>query len=274
MQKGWISIHRSLIAWEWFQRPEMVQIWIYLLLKANHAPAQWQGIEIKRGQLVSGRKTIAKETGLTEQTVRTCLDRLKKSGEINTQVTNRYTVITICNYVIYQDEDLKANQQVTSQKPKINQPIIKKSTNLKSPGITDKKGITEINPEKSTNLNWKNQPAKTEKSTTNNNDINNKNIDNDFLKVKNLFPLRLQPKDEKELNQWKKDYQKLIDLNFSHSEIIEVLTYVRNDEFWKTKVLNIAKLKNKNRDGIRHIDLFIEQAIHEEKPNTIKDWGK
>ena len=32
---GWIKIHRKLLEWEWADDPNMVALWIHLLLNAN-----------------------------------------------------------------------------------------------------------------------------------------------------------------------------------------------------------------------------------------------
>ena len=52
---GYVKVFRSFLDWEWFQKPEMVQLWLYLLLKANHREKEWQGRTIRRGQLFAGR---------------------------------------------------------------------------------------------------------------------------------------------------------------------------------------------------------------------------
>ena len=48
---GYIQLHRKLLEWEWFQKPEMVVVFLTLLLLANHQDGNWQGHEVKRGQL-------------------------------------------------------------------------------------------------------------------------------------------------------------------------------------------------------------------------------
>lgn len=98
---GWIKLHRDFIAWEWFDKPEMVQLYIYLLMSANHAPQKWQGREIKRGEVVTSVGRIAVATGLSVQTIRTCVARLKSTGEITSESTSRYTIIKVCKYDTY-----------------------------------------------------------------------------------------------------------------------------------------------------------------------------
>ena len=115
MNEGWIKILRKFLDWEWFQKPEMVQLFIYLLLKANYEQKQWQGITILPGQLVTSRTKICSETKLSEQTVRTCIKRLISTNEITYKSTNRYILITICKYESYQLENEFINQQNNQQ---------------------------------------------------------------------------------------------------------------------------------------------------------------
>lgn len=120
--EGWIKLLRRFLDWEWFQKPEMVQLFIYLLLKVNYAPTKWQGIDLKAGQVAISKSKIITETGLTEQVIKTCLKRLISTNEITVESTNRYSIITICNYDNYQFGDYIYNQQN-------NQPINQQPTN-------------------------------------------------------------------------------------------------------------------------------------------------
>ena len=108
--KGWVKIHRSFLTWEWFDKPEMVQLFVYLLLKANHDAKEWHGIVIERGQIVTSVARIAAETRLSAQVVRTCINRLKSTNEITSTSTNKYTIITICKYDTYQETDNESNE--------------------------------------------------------------------------------------------------------------------------------------------------------------------
>lgn len=113
--KGWVKIHRSFLTWEWFDKPEMVQLFVYLLLKANHDAKEWHGIVIERGQIVTSVARIAAETRLSAQVVRTCINRLKSTNEITSTSTNKYTIITICKYDAYQESEVDANEQNNEQ---------------------------------------------------------------------------------------------------------------------------------------------------------------
>lgn len=112
-------MYRQFLDWEWFRKPEMVQLFLYLLLNANAADTMWQGVRIRRGQLLRGSQRITADTGLTRQQIRTCLNRLEKTGEITREIvrnsTDQGTLITICEYERYQEA--ATNQQPTSNRP-------------------------------------------------------------------------------------------------------------------------------------------------------------
>lgn len=125
MEGTFIKLDRKILNWEWFDDPIMFKFFVYLLLKANHKNRYWQGVEIKKGQLITSRLKLALALNLTERQIRTCINRLKMTNEITIETTNRFTVITICKYVIYQSgkniydqpDDQPDDQPTTSQRP-------------------------------------------------------------------------------------------------------------------------------------------------------------
>ena len=135
--EGWIKLYRKLSEWEWFNISEMVHLFIYLLLNANHEKGEWRGIIVERGQIITGRNTLTEKTGITQQTIRTCLNRLKSTNEITITSTNKYSIITICNYESYQgcvngsNQQINQlpNQQLTSNQPATNQQLTTNNNN-------------------------------------------------------------------------------------------------------------------------------------------------
>lgn len=112
---GYIKLHKVFLEWEWAQDCKMVQIFIRCLLKANYKDQTWKGQIIPRGSFVSSISNLSQETGLSFQQVRTCLDKLKATGEITTKSTNKNTLITIVKYGDYQDFYLDDNKQTNNQ---------------------------------------------------------------------------------------------------------------------------------------------------------------
>ena len=109
---GWVKIHRSIKDWEWYKTPHMAHLYQHLILMANHEPKKWQGKVVTRGQFVTGLPTLSKQTGISVQSIRTCLERLKSTGEITNTSTNKGRLITICNYDSYQEQGETANRQI------------------------------------------------------------------------------------------------------------------------------------------------------------------
>ena len=117
--EGWIKIHKRFLDWEWFQEDGMVRLFLNLILRANFQPRKWKGIVIERGQLITGRKQLSIETGLSERTIRTCLQRLEDTGEILRKTTNKFSIINICNYDTYQLDCFTNDQQTTNKRPQM-----------------------------------------------------------------------------------------------------------------------------------------------------------
>lgn len=112
---GFIVLHRKMNKWEWAQKPLTLALFIHLILNANHKDQEWQGITVKRGQIITGRKKLAENTGLSERQVRTALNHLKATKEVTITTTKKYSIISITNYNKYQDYDQQnANKRPTS----------------------------------------------------------------------------------------------------------------------------------------------------------------
>jgi len=123
--EGWIKLYRVLKEWEWYKDSHMVHLFIHLLLSANRQDGKWRGIEVKRGQLITGRIELSNETGISQRSIRTCIERLKSTNELTIKTTNKYSIITICKYEDYQSEKQTDDQQydnpLTNNRPTIDQ---------------------------------------------------------------------------------------------------------------------------------------------------------
>ncbi len=121
--EGWIKLHRKLLDWEWHDDPNTLSLFIHLLLKANHKGKRWRGQLVESGQVITGRRSLSKATGLSEQSVRTSLEKLKSTREVTIKSTNRFSIITIVKWGDYQAKKSESTSKSTSQTPTSNQQV-------------------------------------------------------------------------------------------------------------------------------------------------------
>lgn len=120
MRGGYIKLHRKFTKWEWYSDPNTARVFLHLLLTASWEESKYHGYKIKPGQVVTGRKKLAKELKLSEQSIRTALDHLKSTNEITIKSTNKFSIITVVNWRKYQLGNLNqpanqpSNQQTTN----------------------------------------------------------------------------------------------------------------------------------------------------------------
>lgn len=80
-------------------------------------------VTLKRGQLLTGRKALSTTSGISENIVRSILNQFEINQQITIQKTNRYSIITVLNYDIYQgDNQPNTNQSPTEHQPATSQP--------------------------------------------------------------------------------------------------------------------------------------------------------
>ena len=118
--EGWISLHRKMVTWEWYNDPNTLRLFLHCLLKANHTDKKWRGIDIERGSFVTSYGKLSKELELSVQNIRTSIANLKLTGELTSKSTSKNTVIKVVNYGLHQTANKQTNKQVTSNQQATN----------------------------------------------------------------------------------------------------------------------------------------------------------
>jgi|9_EtaG_2_1085328.scaffolds.fasta_scaffold01980_4 hypothetical protein len=111
--KGFIRLHRQMLAWEWYKNPISSRVFIHLLLTANTKDTNCKGVTIKRGQTVTGRAFLSEALGLSVSNIRTALKNLENSKEIKVESNTRGTVITVLNFDKYQIDETEQKEVKT-----------------------------------------------------------------------------------------------------------------------------------------------------------------
>lgn len=112
---GWICLHRQVMEWEWYTDANTVRLFIHLLLKANHTNKQWRGVEVNRGSFITSYSHLSSELNLSVKQIRVSMDKLKRTGEVASRATSKYSVITVLNYDLYQSEGKQKGDQGASE---------------------------------------------------------------------------------------------------------------------------------------------------------------
>lgn len=100
--------------WRWYRDTYTKCLFLHLLLTANYKDAPYKRITVRRGQVLTSISRLSRELDIPEITVRRKLDNLKSTGEVVTETTNKWTIITICNYESYQGSQ-KTNERTNEQ---------------------------------------------------------------------------------------------------------------------------------------------------------------
>lgn len=110
------KMYRSIENWEWYKDTNTKSLFFHLILKANWKDSRFMGYEIPRGSLVTSLESLSSQTGLSVRNIRTSLKKLKETGEILIKTTNKFTMINVVNYKVFQDENSKSDKQLTNKR--------------------------------------------------------------------------------------------------------------------------------------------------------------
>lgn len=114
--KGFALLHRKIQETEFYRKDsQAVHLWVHLIMSANYTEAavktEYGVIQLQRGQFITGRNTLAAETGIEPNRIQYLLKKFKKLGMIETASPGKFTVITISKYAEYQGEIVPEDSQ-------------------------------------------------------------------------------------------------------------------------------------------------------------------
>ena len=98
----------------------------WLVMNANITESEWNGITVKRGQVVTSLSKLSEGVQQSLQQTRNTLDNIVNNKEVTKTATKTYTIITICNFDNYvglnfydnKEENKEATQRATQRATK------------------------------------------------------------------------------------------------------------------------------------------------------------
>ena len=106
--RDYVHLHRKIVASWVFEDPRRLQLFIFLLAKAD-----------ERGRAEVSVNDYAKKYGLDRSWLRRCINEMYERGIIDQQTTNKRTIVTLCKYEDYNtltnEECAKSDQQTTNK---------------------------------------------------------------------------------------------------------------------------------------------------------------
>ncbi len=304
---SWIKLYRRILDnIVVCKDTESFAIWCYLLLKAAHRPCQaYNGgklIDLKPGQLVTGRKVIAEQFNISESKVQRVLKLLEGEQLIEQQTNSRNRLITILNWERYQKTEHQSEQVVNNKRTTTEQQMNNKMNNKinleteRFKGLEDDE-LKELNIKKNAGEIQKGQKVNTIQEYKNkelkNNNINNirykfaAEFDNPIfeltkylikLMIRNNSRAKVPEPETKRFDNWCIEIDRMNRIDgYSLEEIKNLIEFSQNHSFWSTNILSTKKLREKSGTLTLQMknNVTIKKQIgdsFEEKINRMKDW--
>lgn len=120
--KGWVKLWRDQFNnWVSDRKPWCDgYAWCYLYSRANHKKRivnfRNQYIEVERGQLLTSKLKLQRIFGWSYKRTTAYLKALEKDKMCTIRTTNRYIIITIVNYDLYQSKEEQGIEQKGEQR--------------------------------------------------------------------------------------------------------------------------------------------------------------
>ena len=135
---GWYKMHRKIIESPIFNNPNALRMWVWMLAKASHKQHSMmvgnQEITLSPGQFVFGRAKAAAELSIPKSTAYDMLKAIEKMGMIQVKSGNKFSVVTIVNWGLYQGADAftsATNRQQADNKSATNRQQADTNNNVK-----------------------------------------------------------------------------------------------------------------------------------------------
>jgi hypothetical protein len=153
--QGWIKLHRKIIDSPIYCDPLLLKLWMLCLIKATHKEYEQlignQVVHLKPGQFVTGRQSLSEEFNrgmkpsqkVAESTLWRWLNNFEKWQKVNIKKTNKYSVITILNWDVYQESEQQVNNKWTSNEQQMDtNKNVKNLKNVKNVDVVEEQSIS------------------------------------------------------------------------------------------------------------------------------------
>jgi biotin operon repressor len=256
MDQGYVKIWRKSLKSGLMKNPNLWMFWSWCLLNASWKEHQtlvgYQIVDLKPGQLLFSRSQASQTLGMSEKTIRTCLDALKKMGSVAVKSASKYSIISILNWDVYQDQDAVCGpargQQAASKGPASGQQKASKGPALIMK--TNKVNKERIYPSSGINAGDDNSGREGEKLWVNSEELTPKEsvskkepYPGPFLEFWNAYPKKVGKGDAYSA------YKKIKSPRPGLSEILTSIKAHKKTDQWKTKTFipNPATFLNQRR---------------------------
>jgi Txe/YoeB family toxin of Txe-Axe toxin-antitoxin module len=228
---GWVKVYRQLLDKPiWLKStPEQKSILITLLLMVNHQQKEWEWegrpYSVESGQVITSLESIAQKCGkgISIQNVRTALIRFEKFGFLTNESTNKNRLITINNWLIYQDKEEVLTNNSTDEQQAVNKQL-----------TTNKNDKERKNEKENKRLSQHKSKIYDEESI---------HFQLSLMLLKNIRKNNAQFK-EPNLEKWSDDFRLMMERdNRTKEQIAYLIDWCQKDSFWKSIILSPAKLR-------------------------------
>ena len=101
--QGLVFLHRKVRELPFYKTDsEAVHLWIHLIMEVNSADGmvttEFGEYPVSRGQVITGRHTLSKDTGIAPDRVKYLLNKFAKMGMITTLANKKFTLLTVTKY--------------------------------------------------------------------------------------------------------------------------------------------------------------------------------
>ena len=115
MNRGFIKVWRKTVDAGWLQNHKLCAFWLWCLLKATHKEYDLiigcQQVHLMPGDFVFGLNKASEELAMSIRSIRTIINFLKKSQNLTIKTTNKFSIISIVNWDIYQQTETTIDKQ-------------------------------------------------------------------------------------------------------------------------------------------------------------------
>jgi len=236
---GFVLLHRKITESAVFDNPDLLRVWIWCLCEAYYTEQVkligLQEVVIQAGQFATGRKKAAEKLKLSESTFWRYLKTLEKLDMISIKANNKFSVITVVNWGLYQNKDeildnkRTANEQQMDTKNKVN----KDNNTFSSAQVPDGESSED-----------ENKPPKPKRTYEH---------DSLFYKAAKWLATDIEqstpgykPHSESQLQKWANEARLMMERDKRDPDTTSnLLQFARKDSFWSKNILSMGTFREK-----------------------------